>query len=47
MRSGSGVVVVSLRIEDGVVVETATTEPDITAYQTARVANLLRRDLGL
>ena len=42
-----GVVLVRLRIEDGIVVETAESEPDIIAIQSSKVGRYLREDLGL
>lgn len=42
-----GVVLVSLRIEDGIVVETAESEPDIISIQSGKVGQYLRRDIGL
>ena len=42
-----GVVMFSLRIEDGIVVEVHESEPDIIAIQSSHVTQNLRRDLGL
>ena len=42
-----GVVLFSLRIEDGIVVETYESEPDIIAIQASHVTKNLRKDLGI
>lgn len=42
-----GVILVAMRIEDGIVVETAESEPDIISIQSSKVGTYLRRDIGL
>lgn len=38
---------VTLRIEDGIVVQTLESETDLLGIQNANISNLLRKDLGL
>jgi hypothetical protein len=47
IRDGLGVRLVTLRIEDGIVVGTMESEPDILGIQTSKITSALRKDLGI